>query len=50
MMCLIFCDICISFRVAHYTDGQLVTDKKAIALGYLKSYFIIDVLSGGALM
>lgn len=44
---LIAVDIVISFRVAHYKDSQLVTDKKAIAVDYLKTYFFIDLLSGG---
>ena len=43
---LIVCDMAISFRVAKYQDGELVTGKRELALDYIKSYFFIDLLSG----
>ncbi|PSC76146.1 potassium NKT2 [Micractinium conductrix] len=45
MMALIAVDIAVSFRVARYKDGQLVTDKRQLAIDYLKGYFVVDVLS-----
>lgn len=44
---LISADMALNCRVARYKHGQLVTSKRALALDYLKSYFCIDLLSGG---
>lgn len=49
LQALIAVDIAVSFRVARYKDGQLVTDKRQLAIDYLKGYFVVDVLSGGCL-
>lgn len=36
----------VNFHVARYRAGHLVTDRRQIALGYLKGLFIVDFLSG----
>jgi hypothetical protein len=43
---LIVADIAVNFRVARFKDGQLLTDKRQLAIDYLKSFFFIDLLSG----
>jgi hypothetical protein len=43
---LIVTDIAVNFRVARFKDGELVTDKRRLALDYLRSYFLVDLLSG----
>ena len=45
-MGLIMVDMCISFRVAKFKHGRLLVDKQEIALDYLKTYFLIDLISG----
>lgn len=45
MMFLIVADIAVNFRVARFKDGQLLTDKRQLAIDYLKSFFFIDLLS-----
>merc|ERR1719247_706386 len=40
-------DICLNFNVQYFdTDaGQLVSDRRCIALHYIKSFFFLDVLT-----
>jgi hypothetical protein len=45
MMMLVAIDICLNFHVARFKDGQLVTDRRQLALDYLKGYFFVDLLS-----
>jgi hypothetical protein len=33
---MILCDIFITFFVAKYVEGELVTDKRTLAMNYLK--------------
>jgi len=42
---LIAIDMVVSFNVAFYRNGVLLTDRKILAKRYLKSIFIIDLIS-----
>lgn len=43
---LFFIDIIITFNTAYYNSyGELITNRKVIALSYLKTYFILDLLT-----
>jgi hypothetical protein len=44
---IIFCiDIIVQFRTSYIEQGQVVSDSKKVAKKYLKSWFIIDAVSG----
>lgn len=38
-------DLIVNFFRAYYKDGQLIVDKKRIAVHYVKTWFIIDLVS-----
>ena len=38
-------DIVVSFNCAYHAHGQIIYDRKRIAIRYLKTWFIVDVLS-----
>ena len=40
-----FLDICVNFFTAYYQKTILITDKKRIAVKYLHTYFLIDLIS-----
>lgn len=42
---LITIDICVTFFVARFVEGELITDLRQLAKNYLKLYFWIDVFS-----
>jgi hypothetical protein len=43
--CLFFTDICINFFSSYYDDDdRLVSDRKLIAISYIKSWFFFDLL------
>lgn len=42
---LITIDICVTFFVARFVEGELVTDLRQLAKNYLKLYFWIDLFS-----
>lgn len=42
---LITIDICVTFFVARFVEGELVTDLRQLAKNYLKLYFWVDLLS-----
>ena len=45
-ICIVFAiDILITFFSAYYEKSQLITSKSTIALRYIRSYFIIDLIS-----
>ena len=43
---LFFFDMILTFNLAYYNDyGELTTSRSSITINYLKSWFIIDLLS-----
>jgi len=42
---LILADICISFNVARYVNGELVTSRRLLARNYMRLIFWVDLVS-----
>ena len=42
---LFFIDVIIKFNTPIYSEGRLVTDRKQIAIAYLKTWFFIDLFN-----
>eukprot|EP00929_Paragymnodinium_shiwhaense_P076771 TRINITY_DN3951_c0_g1_i9.p1 TRINITY_DN3951_c0_g1~~TRINITY_DN3951_c0_g1_i9.p1 ORF type:complete len:790 (+),score=108.57 TRINITY_DN3951_c0_g1_i9:129-2498(+) len=42
---LFLCDVVLNFRTGHFVGAQLVMDPRIVAKNYLRSWFVLDVIS-----
>jgi voltage-gated potassium channel len=45
LTCVFLIDMILSFRTAYYYRGELVTDRRTITRHYLRTWFVVDLIS-----